>query len=350
MNRILSILIAVFVFGILIFVHELGHYIAARIFGVKIYEFSIGMGPRLVWFDSKKTGIRYKICMLPFGGYVSMAGEEEESDLAPDDPRALPNQKPWHRLIITAAGGVVNLFVGFLLMFAVVLGTPASSTKVADFPEELRIEGVSTEADGLKSGDIILSVGGRRVHTGMEMDYEIMRRGVEPLQVVVLREGQKQTLTITFPTEVQSKQVVGTRDFRVYAEKKTFSSVLSQSFYRSVCTVRMVWESLFDLATGRYGIEAVSGPVGITATVSQAASYGLFSVLYLVSVISINLGVVNLFPLPALDGGRVFFILLEMIRRKPIRRDVEARIHAIGMFLLLGLAVFITFKDIRSFF
>lgn len=350
MSRILSILIAVFIFGILVFVHELGHYIAARIFGVKIYEFSIGVGPRLLWFDSKKTGIRYKLCMLPFGGYVSMAGGEEGSDLLPDDPRALPNQKPWRRLIITAAGGVINLLVGFILMFAVVLSTPASSTQVADFPEDLRIEGASTQECGLKSGDIILSVGGRRVHTGMEMDYEIMRRGVKPLEVVVLRDGEKQTLTITFPTEVQSNQVIGTRDFRVYAQRKTFSSVLSETFYRSVCTVRMIWESLIDLATGRYGIDAVSGPVGITATVSQATSYGLSSVLYLVSVISINLGVVNLFPLPALDGGRIAFILVEMVRRKPVRRDIEAKIHTIGLFILLGLAVFITFKDIRAFF
>lgn len=347
--NIVTVLIAICVFSLLIFVHELGHYLAARAFGVKIYAFSIGMGPKLVWFDSKKTGIRYQLCMLPFGGYVSMAGEDE-GDIDPDDPRSLPNQKPWHRLVITAAGGLVNLFVGFLLMFAVVLGTVMPSTTVADFPPELQVEGVSTAADGLQSGDTILSIDGQRIHSSMELDYQIMRRGVEPLAVVVLRDGEKVDLRVTFPTEIESGQVIGTRDFRVYAAEKTFSSVVSEAFWRSTCTVRMVWESLFDLVVGRYGIEAVSGPVGITATVSEAASYGLFSVLYLVSVISINLGVVNLLPLPALDGGRVVFILIEMIRRKPLSREMEAKIHAVGLVILLGFAVFITCKDIRAFF
>lgn len=354
-----SILVAVLAFGFLIFVHELGHFISARATGIKVYEFSIGMGPKLAWYDSKKTGIRYKICMLPLGGYVSMADGVDES--APsDDPQAFSNQKPWKRLLVTMAGGVVNLFVGFLLMLAVVMGSVMPTTVVADFPPELSFSDVSTEAAGLKPGDEILSVGGKRVHTMMELDYEIMRRGIEPIPVVVLRDtdgdGRGETeipLTVTFPTENRQGQSLGTRDFRVVAipdEEITFGDVLHETFYRSICLVRMVWESLFDLITGRYSLEAVSGPVGITGTVGEAVSYGIIPVLYLIAMISINLGVLNLIPLPGLDGGRMFFILIEMIFRKPVPKDVEAKIHGIGLLLLLGFSLLVTVMDIKSFF
>lgn len=352
----LTILIALLAFGFLIFVHELGHYIAARLTGIKVYEFSIGMGPKLIWYDSKKTGIRYKICMLPLGGYVSMADGEDES--APSsDPRAFSNQKPWKRLIVTIAGGTVNLIVGFLLMLAVVLGSTMTTTVVADFPPDLTISESSTESFGLQSGDEIISVGGRRVHTALEMDYEIMRRGIAPLEVIVLRDtdgdGRRESripLTVTFPQENTEGQILGTRDFRVYAGEKTLGSVINETFYRSTCLVRMVWESLFDLITGRYGIEAVSGPIGITGSVGEAVSYGIVPFLYLVAMISINLGVLNLIPLPALDGGRTFFILIEMIFRKPVPREIEAKIHGVGLMLLLLFSLFVAFMDVKSFF
>jgi len=352
----LTILIALLAFGFLIFVHELGHYIAARLTGIKVYEFSIGMGPKLVWYDSKKSGIRYKICMLPLGGYVSMADGEDES--APsDDPHAFSNQKPWKRLIVTVAGGVVNLIVGFLLMLAVVLGSTMATTVVADFPPELSASEVGTQEFGLKSGDEIVSIGGKRVHTALEMDYEIMRRGIEPLEVGVLRDtdgdGKRETalsFLVTFPTESQEGQLLGTRDFRVYATEKTFGNVMHEAFYRSTCLVRMVWESLIDLITGRYGIEAVSGPIGITGSVGEAVSYGIFPFLYLIAMISINLGVLNLIPLPALDGGRMIFILIELIFRKPVPRDIEAKIHGIGLTLLLLFSLFVAFLDVKAFF
>lgn len=356
MNGFFTAIIAILAFGFLIFVHELGHFIAARLTGIKVYEFSIGMGPKLVWYDSKKTGIRYKLCMIPLGGYVSMADGVDES--APStDPNAFSNQKPWRRLVVTVAGGVVNLFVGFILMLAVVMGSTMSSTVVADFPADLAISETSTADYGLRSGDKILSIDGKRIRTAFEMDYEIMRRGIEPLEVVVARDtngdGAYDTdvaLTVTFPTETQEGQSVGSRDFRVYAAEKTFGSVLKEAFHRSVCLIRMVWESLFDLVTGRYGIEAVSGPVGIAGTMGEAASYGILPFIYLIAMISINLGVINLIPLPALDGGRLLFILIEMIFRKPVPRELEAKIHAIGLMLLLGFSLIIAFMDVKAFF
>lgn len=354
---IFTIFLALLAFGFLIFVHELGHFLAARAFGIRVYEFSIGMGPKLLWYDSKKSGIRYKICILPFGGYVSMAETGEDDSAPSDDPRALVNQKPWRRLVVMVAGGFVNLIVGFLLMVAVVAGSNVGSTVIADFPTNIAQEGVSTNAQGLLAGDEILLIDGRRVRTTQELDYEIMRKGTEPLAVVVLRDtdgdGVRETevsLTITFPTETEKGQLLGTRDFRVYARQKTFGNVMKDSFFRSTCVVRMVWESLYDLITGRYGVEAVSGPIGITDTMGEAVSYGIVPFLYLVAMISINLGVVNLLPIPALDGGRVVFLLIEMIFRKPVPRHIEAKIHAIGLLLILGLSVFVSCMDIRSFF
>lgn len=347
-----TVLLAVLIFGALIFVHELGHFLAARAFGIKVYEFSLGMGPKLLWYDSKKSGIRYKLCMLPIGGYVSMAAEGEDDAAESDDPHAITNQKPWKRFIVMAAGGFVNLLVGFILMLAVVIGSAMGSTVVAEHSEELRTEQTSTAEYGLMPYDEIISIDGKRVHTMMELDYEIMRRGIEPVEVIVLRDTDKDgkaervSLTVTFPTETSSGQTIGTRDFAVFRKEKTPLSVLHDTFYRGVCSIRMVWESLFDLITGRYGADAVSGPIGITETVGETVSYGLFPVLYLVSLISINLGVVNLMPLPALDGGRLVFVLIEMIFRKPVPRHIEASIHTIGIILLLGLSVLVAFVDV----
>jgi len=355
----LSILISVLVFGFLIFVHELGHFIAARLFGITVYEFSIGMGPKLVWYDSKKSGIRYKICMIPFGGYVSMAGEGEDDSAPSDDPRALTNQKPWKRLIVMSAGGLVNVFVGFLLILVTVLfASQIGAPIIASYPEPPIVENGTQSV--LMPGDEILKVDGNRIHTTMELDYEIARVGAEPVEVIVLRDAdgdgtqEKVALTVAFPTVVSGKQVFGARDFNLTPVEKTVFTVMHESVFRSLYLVKMVWTTIFDLVTGRFGIEAVSGPVGITEAVSEIVSetksFGILPLLRMIALISINLGVVNLLPLPALDGGRIVFVVWEMIFRKPISRRIEARIHAIGLFILLGFSVLVTFFDIKKLF
>ncbi len=357
MKPLLTILVAVLAFGFLIFIHELGHFLVARACKINVYEFSIGMGPKLAWYDSKKTKIRYKLCMFPIGGYVSM-GEAGADDSAPsNNPGDYINQKPWKRFLVTVSGGLVNIVLGALLAMVVVLSSPLlGSTTVAEFPPELAVGESTTAADGLCVGDEIVKIDGVRVHTAMEMDYEIMRRGIKAVEVIVLRDAdgdgvrEKVPLTVTFPTEATSGQTVGTRDFSVYSVRKSFGSVLSHTFYRSVCMVKMAWESVIDLVTGRYTMEAVSGPVGITTTVGEAVSYGFIPLLYLISMISINLGVVNLFPLPALDGGRAVFVLIEMITRKRVPPEIEAKIHGIGILLLLLLMVLITVTDVRAIF
>ena len=345
MELIKTVIIAILVFGFLIFIHEFGHYIFARIFKVTITEFSIGMGPKLVWYDSKKTGIKYALSAIPFGGYVAMVGEDGESD----DPNAF-NKKPcWQRLIITVAGATINILAGVIAVIILASVTNIGGTTVAAFPETEYI--VSSADSGLMAGDEIIKVDGKRVNILDELSYEIMRKGYEPIDLVVLRDGKEVTLeNVVFPTDVQQEQTFGVMDFQVYRIDKTFGKVIGYSLSKSVLIVRMCWESIIDLITGRYTFAAVSGPVGISEAIGSAASQGAASLLSIVGLISMNLGVMNLLPLPALDGGRTVMILAEMITRKKIPANIEATINAVGLAILLGLSAIIMVKDVFGLF
>ncbi len=334
----LYILLAIFIFGILILIHEAGHYLFARLFHVTVYEFAIGMGPKILSHTSKKTGIAYSLRLLPFGGFVSMAGEDEESD----DPNAFNKKPVWQRFIITAAGATVNLVAGILVMGILVATAKAlPSTTIHSFDEN------STSVQYLQAKDQITAVDGTRVYTFNDLLYEIMRKGVEPIDITVKRDGTEITISdVVFPTITDSGVVFGNVDFIPYAEAKTPLAVLKHACVRSVSTIKMIWESLYDLVSGRYGMEAVSGPVGVTQAMTEAASTSLSSLVYLAVVISMNLGIMNLLPLPALDGGRLVFLLIEGIRRKPIPARIEGYIHFAGLAVLMLAMVLITFKDI----
>lgn len=349
MGVIGTILIAILVFGFLIFIHEFGHYIFARIFNVTITEFSIGMGPKLLWYDSKKTGIRYALSAIPFGGYVAMVGEDGESD----DPNAF-NKKPcWQRFIITVAGAVINILAGVIAVMILSAFINIGATKVADFPEGEYYEDLSIRSSesGLMPGDEILRIDGKRVRIADEVSYEIMRKGTEPIDILVERGGRQILLhDVVFPVAEEQGQKYGVMDFRVYRVEKTFGSVVNYALSRSVLIVRMCWESIIDLITGRYTLAAVSGPVGISEVIGSAARQGAISLLSIVGLISINLGVMNLLPLPALDGGRLVMILCEMVTRKKIPAKIESTINAVGLLLLLGLSALIMIKDIFGLF
>ena len=194
--------------------------------------------------------------------------------------------------------------------------------------------------------DIILSIDGKEVHIADELSYEIMRRAYKPVDVEVLRNGERITITdVTFPTEEESDQIFGMMDFKVYQSEKNIGSILTYSFSKSILIVRMCWESIYDLITGRYTFAAVSGPVGISATLGDAFKAGLTTFIYIIALISINLGVMNLLPFPALDGFRMVTTLFEMITRKRIPQNIEGIINGIGLLLLLGLSVIVLVKD-----
>lgn len=344
MSTLWTVVLAVLIFGFLIFIHEFGHYIFARIFKVKINEFSIGMGPKLAWYDSKKTGIRYAISMLPLGGYVAMAGEDDESD----EPDAFDKKPAWQRFIITAAGATVNIIAGFIIMTILTGMIPIGGTTVAEFYDksETGFE-ISSEDSGLMAGDVIVEVDGKRVKILDELSYEIMRRGTRPLDITVIRDGKREVIEdVVFPGMSDSGQSFGTMDFKVYRVEKDFGSLMSHAMRKSFLTVRMCWESLYDLVTGRYSFEAVSGPVGISSAIGDAAKSGVASLLHIAGLISINLGFMNLLPIPALDGGRLITILVEMVTRKKMPKRVEGIINTVGFSALMLLSLVILVKDV----
>lgn len=336
---------ALLAFSLLILIHEGGHFFFARRFGVPVKEFSIGMGPKLVSRKSKKYDTVYSIRLFPIGGFVSMVGEDEESE----DENALGNKPVWQRMIITVAGSAMNVTVGLLAMFILLLSSDQTlvSTKIAEFRE-----GATSVQSGLQVEDTILRINGERVHTGYDLVYDITHMGHEPVDLVVERNGEEILLEdVIFPTTTEDGLVFGEYDFIPYGyAEKTLPRLLSHTFWRSMMAVEMVWDSLVDFATGRYSVDQVSGPVGATQQIGEAAEAGSFNLIYIVSVISINLGIVNLLPLPALDGGRLLFLVIELIRRKPMRAETEAYIHFAGIVVLLGFMLFISFKDVVKLF
>jgi len=341
---IISILIAILVFGSLIFIHELGHYIAARTFKVGIKEFAIGMGPKIISRTSKKTGIVYSLRLLPIGGFVSMVGEDEESD----DESSLNFKPVWQRLIITFAGAAMNIVVGLIITCILVASSGAlGSTVIADFPEENAL----SESTGLKVGDRILKINDESTHISYELVYAIMREGYEPVDVTLVRKGEKIIVEdVSFPQIEAEGVVFGSADFRVAAEEKTAFNVIRHSFYQCCASIKLIWQSLWDFITGRYGVEQLSGPVGVTSQIGDAANQGIMSLLSLTSIIALNLGIFNLIPFPALDGGRIVFLLIELVRRKPIKPEYEGYVHLAGIVLLMLLMVFVTYKDIVKLF
>ena len=339
-------LIAFLIFSLLIFVHELGHYLTARLFHVKINEFSIGMGPKMLTYTSKKTGIKYSLGIFLIGGYVSMAGEDEESN----EPDAISKKPAWQRFIVVSAGAVMNLILGVILIFSMVLSMPVltSNTVAAHYDSEKLP--FSSADYGLTAGDTIVAVNGTRVYIGYDMMYEISHDGIEECAITVLRDGKELTLTVCFPTYTDQGVLFAYPDFLPATEAKTVGNVLKHTLCYSKTTAKLIWESLIDLIGGRYGMEAVSGPIGAAGAISEAASTDLRQTLLLAAMISINLGIFNLFPIPALDGGRLAFILFEMIFRRPVPQKYEGLVHFIGFVLLMGLMVLILFKDIVSLF
>ena len=337
-TSLLYILIAIFFFGMLIFMHEGGHFLSARLCGVDVKEFAIGMGPKLISKTSKKTKTRYALRLLPIGGFVSMDGEDEESE----NPNAFCNKSIPKRMLIVIAGAVINILFGFLIMFVLVF---SQKTLVSNVIGEFDANAMSNSK--LMVNDIVLEVDGTRVHTGNEVVYEIMNKGDEPVEMLVIRNGEKITVEdVVFPNTVERGVAIGKCDFKLYRDEASFGNYIKHAFWRSMSTVKMVYDSLFNLISGKYGIEAVSGPVGVTEVVGEAAKSSLPTLLYVMSVISINLGIFNLLPFPALDGGRFVFLGIEALRGKPINKKIEEYVNFVGIMILFGFMLLVTFKDV----
>ncbi len=333
--------LAVLIFGALIFVHEAGHYTAARIFHVKINEFSIGMGPKLISKKSKKTDITYSLRLLPIGGFVSMAGEDAESD----DENALHNKPAWQRFIIMVAGSVMNLITGFIVTLVLVISAGhIYGTTVTGFTE-----GALTAQSGLMDGDRIVAIEGHATETLYDLSYNIMRFGGESTDVSVVRNDERTELDgVCFPIS----EGYALRDFYLNEERFGFFGIIRHTAVRSFTMVRIVYDSLFDLISGKYRLKDLSGPIGVTKTIGDAAAAkdGGQTLFYFVSLIAVNLGIFNLLPFPALDGFRAVLVVFEGLTGKKINKTVEGYINLAGLALLMLLMIAVTFTDITSLF
>ena len=333
----LPYVVAVLLFIVLIVIHEFGHFIAAKLLGVRVNEFAIGMGPKLLKWGKGET--KYSINALPIGGYCAMEGEDEASG----DERAFCNKKPWRRFLIVVMGAVFNLILGLVLVaITLVPQKDFLTTTVGGFSQNA----VSVNY-GLQKDDTITHVDGRKIFTTYDLSYAFSNVKDDTLDITVKRNGEKvQLKDVKFATEESAGINYITIDFSVYAREKTFVSFVEYTFKTAISNCAVVYRSLFDLITGRYGISAVSGPVGVTAAIGEVAKKSAIDLVPIMALITINLGLFNLLPLPAVDGGRLVFIVFEMIFRKPVPQKFEAVVHAVGLALLLGLMVVITFKDI----
>ena len=343
----LLIVIGILLFGFVIFFHELGHFLLAKSAGIWVREFSLGMGPELFSFTKGET--RYALRLLPIGGYCMMEGEDENSE----DERAFSNKPVWRRILVVVAGGVFNIILGFALMLFVVGQQDVySTTRIAKFTENS-----GWEAAGAQAGDTIVEIDGFRIYTDRDLSFALSMADPASLSAKVKRDGE---LVEIAPITMQQKigedgEPVLAIDFYIQGEAPSFLGLIRKSALDTFSMTRLVLESLKGLLTGRFGFNELAGPVGTAQMITQVTGEGLAlgfgpalqNLVLMIIVITVNLGIVNLLPLPALDGGRLLFLIWEGISRRPVPKKYEAYIHAAGFVLLILLMVAVTFGDIK---
>lgn len=348
------IIVAILLFGLLIAAHEWGHFIAARICGVTVHEFAIGMGP-LVWSRTGRKGTKFSFRALPIGGFCAMEGEVEESD----DPHALSNQGFWKKVFVFAAGAGMNFLVGVAILFLLNINVGAFRTaEITGFAPEFTLRG----EDGLMEGDILYSIDGERIYIFSDVSMFLPRGNGENFDLVVLRDGKKVVLN-DFPMVLQectdSQSGGKYTGYGLYfggVEEATFGVKLKQTWYNSIDFVRIVRYSLQELFRGNAGMNDISGPIGIVSTITEVGQSsptvldGLMNVAYLGAMIAMNLAVFNLLPIPALDGGHIFFLiistLVEKVFHKKIPAKYESVISTVCFILLMALMAFVAVNDV----
>ena len=381
----MRVLLALLALTILVIIHEFGHFIVAKLTGVKVNEFAIGMGPKLLTWGKGET--KYSLRALPIGGFCAMEGEDEgaptpsalggnadretQESVERDETRSFAKKKVWQRVLIVIAGAAMNLLLGFvlLLVYNGLLQQPHPQYGKVLFATTT-IGSVSEEspayASGLRGGDAIVEVNGRRILMYTDLTMEMQNDADGVLQMVVRRDvdGHSQDVALDAVTfDVVKDEKTGQQylkpDFYVLGVQRTFWNTITYSAKQEVSIATMIWRTLVDLLQGDYGINDLSGPVGtvdvladvVGDTVSGANPLVAWqNLVFIMIVITINLGVFNLLPLPALDGGRLVFLIWEGITRRPVPQKYEAVVHFVGILLLLLLMVVVTYSDITKLF
>ncbi len=345
----MGIILALIAFGVIVTVHEFGHFICAKLSGIKVLEFAVGMGPKLL--SRKKGETVYSLRALPVGGFCAMEGEDSEND----DPRSFRNAKLWKRMIVLVAGAAMNFVLGFLLLLIMSsMFDKIPTTQILGFSGERNDDGTVTYyaqsyKDGLRHNDIIVEMDGTAVYSILDLNYCMETGKDDTHHVIVKRDGKRVDLgNITFHDETTGEYL----DFGLVTTDKTPLSVVKCSGQIFKSMGHIVLLSLKQMVTGKINRDTVSGPVGVVSAISESteqaesASDAVFNLLYMASLITINLGIFNLLPIPGLDGGRLLFCFIELIRRKPVKPEHEGYVHLAGMALLLCIMVFATYNDI----
>ena len=363
LTALLTVIAAVLVFGTVVLVHELGHFLAARRCGIHVQEFSIGFGPA-VW-SRVKNGTRYSVRLLPLGGYNAMPGEngdEEEGAQPPPCARAgsaapLPavisgknfdEAGPWQRFFVILSGAAMNFVLGYLVLVVLLcLRGPITSCVIYDFIGE----NPSSAASGLQAGDEVLAVNGHICFVAEDIVYELQRVQNHTAPMTVLRGGEIVHLPAVRFDSATAENGADTLvlDFQVYGIARTPHAVAGWAARYFAYYARAILRGFADMFTGRVGINQLSGPVGVVSTISQAVQYGWQDVLSLAALITINLGIFNLLPIPALDGCKLLFLAFEGLTRRAVPARIQAMVNAAGIVALLMLMVAVTFSDITKF-
>lgn len=342
----MGIILAILVFGIIVFIHELGHFLLAKANGIRVDEFSLGMGPRLISFVKGET--RYSLKLLPIGGSCMM-GEDDVEDVGEG---SFNSKSVWARMSVIVAGAAFNFLLALIFSMIVIGYTgydePVISGVVEEFP---------AEAAGLQAGDRIVKMNNKKINIWREITYYNMFHPGETVDLVYERDGEKHEVTITPKKDEDGNYLIGITSPAQY-KKANFWTAIQYGIYEVKFWISTTLESLKMLVTGEVGMDQLSGPVGIVDVVDdtyqQSKNYGVMVVimqmLNIGILLSANLGVMNLLPLPALDGGRLVFLILEAIRGKRVAPDKEGWVHAAGMVLLLALMVFVLFNDVKRLF
>lgn len=405
---ILSILLAILIFFLIILIHEFGHFFTAKLFKMNVKEFAIGMGPKIL--QKERNGTTYCLKALPIGGSVML-----DEDLESDDPNSFRNKPVWQRMIVIAAGAIMNFVLGFIFcVVSVLCANAVATTTVASFHDGAISSAV------LQPGDKIVSINGMSIFNTMDISFQLgnsQSRGIGSQYFTydfeVIRDGQKITLeNVKFASHSYAvliseyKKLVGESegfaadvsayfdidtnkttaefdklkeenpefadkllshieqykkdyvseknslflDFRVLGEEKNFFNVLSSAGADFISDARLVWISFLNLISGTYGLNEISGPIGVIQSVSTVASFGWESLMTLAALLAVNVGIFNLLPIPAMDGARLVFLIIEAIRRKPIKAEHEGMVHFIGIVLLMLLVLVVSFNDIIRLF
>ena len=370
---ILKIIVALLVFMVVVVVHEFGHFIFAKRAKIKVNEFAVGMGPKII--GKQKGDTLYSIRALPLGGFCAMEGEDESEG---ENDEELDFSKRGHfngasiggRILTIFAGPLFNFILAFVILFAL-FGIRGHQTTTIGSVKEDSI----AQKYGIESGDVIVNIGNYKIESWKDVQTSLSKLDKEDTIVKVLRNGQEKEIKVKFEdskekvlgvnSKLERNIIVSIRDSSnidititpqdtdgrktigiMPMYEKNISSAISQAFYQTYSVSLQMINFIGQLFTGKVGVGQLSGPIGVVGAISNAASNGLYSLLYITAFLSVNLGFINLLPIPALDGGRLVFLFIELILGRPISRSKEGLIHTIGFIFLMGLILFVSFKDV----